>query len=78
MAGWRDDIIFAEVEGRWAIVVGVVPDDYGGDAQTRAWAGIGAFDGVEQVFRVDGSERFADGGERIAQVVEWIGLLRSR
>lgn len=52
-AGGRDDIIFAQVEKHLAVVVGIVPDDDGSQAQPRVWPGIRPLDGVEHILGVD-------------------------
>jgi hypothetical protein len=66
--GGREDVVQAQMERHLAVVVGVVPDHRGGQAEARVRAGIRALDGVKHVLCVDGAQRFADGGERIAQI----------
>src|SRR5438477_5946242 len=67
-AGGGNDAVLAQVQEHLAVMVGSVPNNHGGQAEARVRPGIGPFDGVEHVVGVDGAERFADRGERIAQV----------
>src|SRR6266446_868595 len=78
-AGGRNNTVQPQIEQHLAVVVGGMPDHHGGQSESRVRAGIGALDGLEHVFRVDGAQRFADCGERIAQVGQqfFLGLRRA-
>src|SRR5437879_10162176 len=65
--GWNDAVL-AQVKEHLPVVIGGVPNNHGGQAEARVRPGIGPFDGIEHVLGADGAERFADRGERIAQV----------
>src|SRR5438552_552079 len=67
-AGGGNGAVVAQVQEHLAVMVGSGPNTHGGQAEARVRPGIGPFDGVEHVLRADGAERFADRGERIAQV----------
>src|SRR5437868_15037036 len=64
-AGGRHGIVFAQVERHLAIMVGVMPDNHRGDAQPGIWPGVRAFDGIEHVLRVHGTQGFAHSGKRV-------------
>ena len=69
-AGGRHDVVFSQVERHLAVMVRIMPNDDGGQPDTRVWAGVRAFDGIEHVSCIHGAQRFTDCGKRVAQITQ--------